>query len=200
MRTKDQELLTVIQEFIEEYCEQNGYGPSVRAVAAEMDISVSSAQSYMSILAQTGRIKKLRKTYQSLELAYAEQNMRSVAIVGAIPCGALTACEEYIEGYIRLPESMIGQGKFYLLKAFGNSMVDANIEDDDLVLIKQQETAEVGAIVVALVNGENTLKRVGFDENRRQYYLHPENETMEDIYMDELSVQGVAVKVIKDIV
>ena len=126
--------------------------------------------------------------------------MRSVAIVGAVPCGPLTECEESIEGYIRLPESLIGQGKFYLLKANGDSMIDAGIDDGDLVLIRQQETADVGDIVVALVENENTLKRLEYNERRGRYYLHPENETMEDIYVENLSVQGVAVKVLKDLV
>ena len=62
------------------------------------------------------------------------------------------------------------------------------------------ETAEIGDIVVALVENENTLKRLEYNERRKRYYLHPENETMEDIYVENLSVQGVAVKVLKDLV
>ena len=79
-------------------------------------------------------------------------------------------------------------------------MIDAGIDDGDLVLIRQQQTAEVGDIVVALVENENTLKRLEFSERRQRYYLHPENETLKDIYVDELSVQGVAVKVLKDLI
>ena len=79
-------------------------------------------------------------------------------------------------------------------------MIDAGIDDGDLVLIRQQETADVGDIVVALVENENTLKRLEYNERRGRYYLHPENETMEDIYVENLSVQGVAVKVLKDLV
>lgn len=200
MRTKDQELLTNIQQFIEEHCDKSGYGPSVRAVANEFGISSSCAHKYMEVLGEQGRIAKGRNGYESIALARTERAMRSVAIVGAVPCGPLTECEESIEGYIRLPESLIGQGKFYLLKANGDSMIDAGIDDGDLVLIRQQETADVGDIVVALVENENTLKRLEYNERRGRYYLHPENETMEDIYVENLSVQGVAVKVLKDMV
>lgn len=200
MRTKDQELLTNIQQFIEEHCDRHGYGPSVRVVADEYGISSSCAQVYMAALQAEGRISKGRNGYESNALARTERTMRSVAIVGAVPCGPLTECEEYVEGYIRLPESLIGQGKFYLLKASGNSMIDAGIDDGDLVLIRQQDTAEVGDIVVALVENENTLKRLEYNARKGRYYLHPENETMEDIYVEELSVQGVAVKVLKDLI
>ena len=200
MRTKDKELLTNIQQFIEEYCDRHGYGPSVRVVADEYGISSSCAQVYMAALQAEGRISKGRNGYESNALARTERTMRSVAIVGAVPCGPLTECEEYVEGYIRLPESLIGQGKFYLLKASGNSMIDAGIDDGDLVLIRQQDTAEVGDIVVALVENENTLKRLEYNARKGRYYLHPENETMEDIYVEELSVQGVAVKVLKDLI
>ncbi len=200
MRSKDQELLANIQQYIEEYCDRHGYGPSVRAVANEFGISSSCAHKYMEVLGEQGRIAKGRNGYESNALARTDRAMRSVAIVGAVPCGPLTECEESIEGYIRLPESLIGQGKFYLLKANGDSMIDAGIDDGDLVLIRQQETAEIGDIVVALVENENTLKRLEYNERRKRYYLHPENETMEDIYVENLSVQGVAVKVLKDLV
>ena len=66
-------------------------------------------------------------------------------------------------------------------------------------MIRQQETAEIGDIVVALVDNEVTLKRLEFDEDRKSYYLHPENKRMRDIYVDQLTVQGVAVKVLKDL-
>ena len=78
-------------------------------------------------------------------------------------------------------------------------MINAGICDGDLVLIKQQRNAEIGQIIVALVENEVTLKRLGYDKEERKYYLHPENKRMRDIYIDSLEVQGVAVKVIKDV-
>lgn len=199
MRTKDQDLLNGIQQFIESFCDRNGYGPSTREVGGQFSISSMSANRYMMELERQGRITKGRVTYESNSLAMGDREMRSVAIVGSVPCGPLTAEEEYIEGYIKLPESLIGSGRYYFLKASGDSMIDAGIDDGDLVLIRQQESADSGDIVVALVDNENTMKRLMYNEKKKRYYLHPENEMMDDIYVDNLSIQGVAVKVFKDL-
>lgn len=200
MRTKDQELLTNIQGYIEDYCDKHGYGPTVREIADELGISSTNTHRYLQTLITEGRIARGRNGYESNALAGTDRAMRSVAIVGAVPCGPLTECEESIEGYLRLPESLIGQGKFYLLKASGDSMIDAGIDDGDLVLIRQQETANEGDIVVALVENENTLKRLAYNERKSRYYLHPENDRYDDIYVENLFIQGVAVKVLKDLI
>ena len=78
-------------------------------------------------------------------------------------------------------------------------MVNAGIESGDLVVVRKQETAALGDIVVALHDNANTLKRLGFDSERQSYMLIPENDTMEPIYVDELSIQGVARFVIKSL-
>ena len=96
------------------------------------------------------------------------------------------------------PFPFFGKGNFYALRASGNSMVDAQIDDGDLVIIREQQTAEVGDIVVALTDEEkNTLKRLCFDSEHQSYYLHPENKEMEDIYVSNLRMQGIATHVIK---
>ena len=199
MRTKDEDLLQEIQDYIEEYCDTNGRGPAVSDIADAVGKGKSLVFYYLSTLVEQERITRTKHGYVSNAMANTEQSMRSVAILGAVPCGPLTEVEEYIEGYVRLPESFVGKGKFYLLKASGNSMIRAGINDGDLVLIRQQQTADIGDIVVALVDNEVTLKRLQFDDERKSYYLHPENGRMRDIYVDELQVQGVAVKVIKDL-
>ena len=198
MRTKDSGLLNDIKMFVNDYCDNNGYGPSAQEVSTEFGISKATAHRYLQTLEGEGKLARGRYGYESNAFAD-NRSMRSVAILGAVPCGPLTEVEEYVEGYVRLPESLIGHGKFFLLTASGNSMIGAGIEDGDLVLIRQQETAEIGDIVVALVDNEVTLKRLGFDEDRKSYYLHPENKRMRDIYVDQLTVQGVAVKVLKDL-
>ena len=101
-------------------------------------------------------------------------------------------------GIPALSVSFFGKGDFYALRASGSSMVDAQIDDGDLVIIRQQHTAQVGEIVVALTDEDkNTLKRLLYDDDRQSYYLHPENKDMEDIYVSGLRVQGVATHVIK---
>ena len=76
-------------------------------------------------------------------------------------------------------------------------MIEAGIDDGDLVVIKKQPTAYEGDIVVALVEGQNTLKRYYIDSRNKRVCLHPENKTMEDIYVNECEIQGVAQHVIK---
>ena len=106
---------------------------------------------------------------------------------------------KHVEEYFRLPVSLVGHGDFYFLRAFGESMIDAGIEEGDLVLIRHQNTARPGEIVVALVDGETTLKRFYPEPSHQRIRLHPENTSMEDIYVQDCQIQGIAVKVLKDL-
>ena len=197
MRTKNQELLDKIVSFVEEYCNSNGYGVSVREISNHFGESSTNIHRYVTHLISEGKISKGRHGYESAEFASADRAMKSVAILGAVPCGELTEMEEYVEGYLRLPEAFVGSGKFFILRASGRSMIDVGIEDGDWVLIRQQNTANAGDIVVALVENEVTLKRLACNDG--VYYLHPENKRLKDIYVDKLEIQGVAVKVIKNL-
>jgi len=199
MRTKDKQTLQDIKQFIDDYCDANARGPSVGEIARKWGMSKSTAQSYLTELKVNGEIAQSSFGYESILLAES-RSTQNVPILGAVPCGPLTDVEEYIEGYVRLPENFIGNGKFYFLKASGNSMIGAGINDGDLVLIKQQTIANVGDIIVALVDNEVTLKRLAYDEEQGCHYLHPENKRMKDIYPDRIEVQGVAVKVVKDLI
>ena len=120
-------------------------------------------------------------------------------ILGAVSCGVPTLEEEYAEEYVSLPVSMFGNGTFFLLRANGESMIDAGISPGDLVLVRKQSEAMDGDIVVALVGNENTLKRYFVDKENQKIRLHPENKTMKDIIVSDCEIQGVAVKVIKDL-
>ena len=101
---------------------------------------------------------------------------------------------------MRLPIALFGQGDFYILRANGDSMIDANINHGDLVVVRQQDYAEEGQIVVALIEDEATLKRYYPEPERQRVRLHPENPKLQDIYVDDCSIQGVAVKVLKDLI
>lgn len=137
--------------------------------------------------------------YETAAMSRTDRESVSVAILGDVPCGSLTEEYEHCEGYVRLPASLVGRGEFFLLKAYGESMIDAGISDGDLVLVRRQSDAADGDIVVALVDGAVTLKRMYRDARRRHIVLHPENSTMSDIIAEYCEIQGVAVKVIKDL-
>ena len=122
-----------------------------------------------------------------------------VPILGRVSCEIPRYAEENIEEYIPLPKSFVGPGDFFLLRANGDSMIDIGVDDSDLVLVKKQDTAQPGQVVVALVEDEATLKRFYPEPNYHRIRLHPENREMSDIFVQNCEIQGVAVKVIKDI-
>lgn len=147
-----------------------------------------------------GMIIRTEDGYATDQTLIMDGAVRTVPKVGYVPCGPLTEEIECIEGYLKLPVSFVGDAKsVFLLTANGNSMIGAGIDDKDLVLVKQQETAENGEIVVALIGNEVTLKRYYNEPDKRRICLHPENPTMEDIYVKDCVIQGVAIKVIKDL-
>ena len=95
--------------------------------------------------------------------------------------------------------SLFGTGEFFILRANGESMIEAGIEDGDLVVIRKQEHANEGDIIVALVENETTLKRYYLDKKGQKVRLHPENKTMEDFFVRTCRIQGVAVNVVKSL-
>ena len=117
-----------------------------------------------------------------------------------VACGIPEDAEESVEDYVPLPTSIFGEGELYILRASGESMIDAGINDGDLVVIKKTKEARNGDIVVALVENSNTtLKRLFIDEEHHYVVLHPENKSMKDIIVPTCQIQGVAVNVIKSL-
>ena len=123
---------------------------------------------------------------------------RRVPILGGIPCGIPDEHTELVEGYVALPEEWLF-GDCYLLRAEGDSMTGAGIDDGDLVLIRKTTISETGRVVVALVDGTDTTLKRYFVEKDGTPVLRAENAKYRDIKPFHLAVQGVAVKVIKDL-
>ena len=124
---------------------------------------------------------------------------KPAAVLGSVSCGMPQLEEEYVEEYVSLPVSLFGDGEFFILRANGDSMTGAGINSGDMVVIRKQNTASDGDIVVALVENESTLKRFFLDTERRCVHLHPENPKYPEIYTQNCSIQGVAVHVIKSL-
>ena len=117
---------------------------------------------------------------------------------GAIPCGAPETIEAAIDQFVKLPTALFGDGNLYVIWAKGDSMIEAGIDDGDMIVVDADKEPAVGDKVVALdQDNESTLKTLRYDEKRSRYYLHPENRLLEDIYVDELTVQGVVRFIIK---
>lgn len=200
MRTKNSEYFIQIEEFIKEYYEKNGISPSMREISQKVGISCATVQRYLSTMRDEGRIKYSgHRSIMSSQSVRDFREILKVPVLGRVSCGLPKYAEENIEEYINLPTSIFGNGNFYILYASGDSMIEAGINDGDMVLIRVQNTAEVGDIVVALIDDEVTLKRYYPDPVHKRIRLHPENRSMKDIIVSDCIVQGVAVKLIKDL-
>ncbi len=122
-----------------------------------------------------------------------------VQIYGNIPCGALNILDDGFNGYMEIPNEMLGDGEFFALRAEGDSMIGAGICDGDLVIIRKQSYATKGQIVVAFVDGETTLKRFYPHAETKITELRPENENYDSIITKDCTILGVAVKVMRDL-
>lgn len=194
VKLKDEEIFERISKYVEQVRISEGIFPTVRRVEAALGIPKSTVHRYLKDMEADPK-------YTAKADKFAFDDDTAAWLSNSIACGSPTYEEENIDMYVRLPSAVFGKGMKYILTARGDSMVDADIHEGDLVVIRKQVTADPGDIVVALLNGENTLKRLMLDESGRPY-LHPENRNYDDIEIcdgDEFYIQGVAVKIIKDI-
>lgn len=199
MRSKSVETMNKIKEYIERYYLDHYQSPTTARIAEGVGIGRSTAYKYLVEMNERGMISYDGKNISTDIIEQSSHKLIRAAVLGNISCGLPNLAEENIEEYVSLPESLFGSGEFYILRASGESMIEAGINNGDLVVIKKQSCAEEGEIVVALVDDEATLKRFYKDNENKRIVLHPENKTMEDIYVDNCIIQGIAVKVIKDL-
>ena len=198
MRIMSQDKIERLADFINQYArDNNGSSPSLSEIMEYMSMSRSTAYRYILELEKRGLVSYSGKNTLQTDL---QRKMRCgfkrIPIVGQIVCGSADEQEEYVSGYLAIPEEWI-EGECFLLRAYGDSMIDIGIEKDDLILVKKAETAEDGNVVVALTEDGNTLKRLFWEEGRPR--LHAENKKYKDIYPQILTIQGIALKVIKNI-
>lgn len=200
MKRISEEKLDKMADFIKGYISShNGVSPKFSEILEYMGMTNSVGYRYMMILRDRGIIEYSGKDTLAVK---GQENMRvdftRVPILGGIPCGLPEEHSELVEGYVALPSDWLG-GDCYLLRADGDSMTGAGIDDGDLVLIRRTTLAQTGKIVVALINGtDTTLKRYLRDKDGTPV-LHAENPRYSDIRPFHVAVQGVAVKVIKDV-
>lgn len=189
-----------IEEFIIDYLDRYGTAPSMQAIADSLGLGTTTVFYHIKQMEKAGRIVNYGPRGY-IPTSYASGPGCMVPLVGNVACGTPILAQENIEEYVRLPESLFGRGEFFLLRAKGRSMINAGINNGDLVLIRQQPTADPGDIVVALVEDQEnaTLKRYYPQPEKGQVWLHPENPDEAEIYVraDDFTIQGVAEHVIK---
>lgn len=204
MRANTQESMDKILNYINEYISENSVSPSLMEISRQTGISKSQVDRLLIRLENESLITGYTgNTRRGLKLAGPMERSKTlhIPIVGEIACGTPILATENIEGYVDISEDFLGaKGEFFVLRTKGESMINAGIDDGDLVIIRKQPTAEIGQVVVALIDDEATLKRFYMDPKNKTFILHPENDEMEDIIVDNLVIQGIAIKVIKDVV
>ena len=122
-----------------------------------------------------------------------------IPILGRVPCGPVKEAITEDDKCFPLPESILDNGDYFILEASGDSMIGAGIDEGDYILVKQQNTANEGEIVVAMVDGNTTIKRIHYDNNNKKYVLCPENPKYTSQTYNHIDIQGIAVKIIKNI-
>ncbi len=196
MRTLNQDTLYRMEKYIKEYQTENGRSPSYRNIMHFMNMSsLNLVQRYVLALEREGRIQRTR--LGSIDVPYQLKTSETTLapLVGQIACGEPNFEMEYIEESFALPRSIFGSGELFMLRTYGDSMIDIGINEGDLVVLRKQNHAQIGDIVAALTDGNNTLKRLVYKDGK--YVLHPENKTMGDLPAEGCEIQGVLVGCIK---
>lgn len=205
MRVMKEQYIDDLEKYIVEYHQKHGKSPSISDMAQALSIPKTTAYRYVARMKETGILiadeegKVFPKLIEKIKAATI-----SLPVLGAVSCGIPKYAEENIEEYVQVPASWFGVGEFFALRAAGQSMINAGIDDGDLVIIRKQEYAEPGQIVVALIDNEDaTLKRYRPKEGGQYIDLVPENDKFKvrtvDLSYETMIIQGVAVKVLKDL-
>jgi site-specific DNA-methyltransferase (adenine-specific) len=189
-----------VLDYITSYRKKRGYSPALEEIRKHFKLaSVSTAHFHIKKLEGLGLLEKQHNKPRSIDI-YENDKMVNIPLLGLIAAGqpieAIQNKETIAVSQNKLPHS----GEFYALRVFGNSMIDENINDGDIVLVKQQSIAENGQKVVAIIdNYEATLKK--FYKERGYIRLQPANKTIEPIIIKkdkELTIQGIVIDVIKN--
>lgn len=204
MRAMSTETMQNIISYVDQYFCDKHTTPSVNEIALGVGIPKTTAFRYLVEMDNRGVLEYDGKsrTIRTPMIKKFAPDSAPCPLVGSIPCGSAQTEEENIREYVSLPVSLFGNGRYYILEASGDSMVDAGIDSGDLVVIRTDCNAEIGDIVVALTGySESTLKvYAGIDEDTQEAILEYRNQAKypdEEIRVKQLIVQGVAKHVIK---
>ncbi len=192
-----EEKLTMLMDYIRKFTEENGYTPSVREIGKECGIkSTATVHSYLERLKSRGLLTKADNKKRSMTIGRSAGV--SIPLVGTVTAGQPIFAYENYEDYYTFPVGEFKGEDLFMLRVQGTSMIDAGIMDGDKIIVRRQQTAENGEIVVALVDDSATVKR--FFRRNGQIVLHPENEALSDMIFEdgEVSVLGKVVGLMRN--
>ncbi len=193
-----------ILKFIEGQVSKNGYPPSVREIGKAVGLSsTATVHGYLAKLQEKGYIKKENQKGRTLKLLknsdkkeiksenknfYSGKEMVDVPVIGKITAGAPILAVENVTDTFPIPIDFVGNSESFMLTVSGESMIEAGILDGDYILVKKQNTARNGEIVVALIEDEATVKT--FYKEKDYIRLQPENSTMDPIIVPDCKILG----------
>jgi repressor LexA len=190
-----------IWTFLTGYVDEHGYPPTVREVGEAVGLaSPSTVHAHLANLERAGLIKRDPTKPRALELRrdprpepQQADDVHRLPLIGEIAAGGPLLAEQNVEDYIAVPEPLARGGEEFLLRVKGDSMIKAGILEGDLVVVRREQTARDGEIVVALVGAdevadEATVKRFFREDGRIR--LQPENDALAPIYADHVQILG----------
>ena len=216
MRKKDPNSLNkrekAILKFIEKQVNTNGYPPSVREIGKAVGLkSTATVHGYLESLEKKGYVKKESQKGRTLKLlkggnlegeqtsfdksVYTNKEMVNVPVVGKITAGAPILAVENVTDTFPIPIDFVGNSESFMLTVRGESMIEAGILDGDYILVRKQNTATNGEIVVALIEDEATVKT--FYKEKDHIRLQPENSTMDPIIVPNCEILGKVIGVFR---
>lgn len=193
---RQKEILT----FVQRYGEAHGYPPSVREIGQALGLTSSSTvHSHLAALERKGYLRRDPSKPRALEILRDEREVPTkkvvpLPVVGRVTAGQPILAQQNIEDYFPLPAEFVRSEDAFILHVRGDSMINAGIQDGDMLVVRRQQTARDGEIVVARVEDEATVKRFFKEPDRIR--LQPENDSMDPIYSRDVAIEGVALAVI----
>lgn len=197
MTPKQAEILKVIKDHLH----HKGYPPSVREIGQAVGLSSSSTvHGYLRKLEKKGYLRRDPTKPRAIEVLDPEgETVKciNVPLLGRVAAGLPLLAVENKEELFTLPTHFTGTGEFFMLRVQGESMIEAGILNGDMVVVRRQQDANNGDIVVALLEEEATVKR--FFKGKDRVRLQPENSAMEPIYANELQILGKVIGLVRKI-
>ena len=189
-----------ILDYIEKYIEVNGYSPSVREIGQAVDLkSTSTVHGHLNRLEKKGLLHREAMKPRTIDVTRNDRpQMERIPLLGKVAAGTPILAEENADGFVTLPDDVVGRGEHFVLEIRGESMISAGIMNGDFVVIKRQQTAQNGDIIIAMLDGEATCKRYFKEPDRIR--LQPENPRMQPFYSRSVNIVGKVVAVYRSYV
>lgn len=191
---KMEDKLQAVYDYVKNYIDEKKYPPSMREICSALEIkSTASAFVYLNKLEERGLLSKADSKKRAINLTEEDDAVSylKVPVIGQVTAGVPIFAYENYEGYCPVPSDFGEEDELFILKVKGTSMIGAGILNGDKIIVKKQQDAENGQIVVAYFDESATVKR--FYRKNGHVVLHPENPSMTDIILKDVTVLGVVV-------